>query len=461
MRLVNTFFGALLVSNVVLALTGCGGGGGSAGSPVPPSNTTLISVSTNVASNTYPTSYTTMASAVNTDVCNINGAIASYPITWNGSHSLPAVTGSPLNSKIIRAVSIKDILPDGSLPTTCPNPDNYTQFQRTAARLKAMNVDAVQFNQWHWAKINPDGSYTVTGDTYAALSDAALTTYIQLARAAGLKIIMNNQIQGFVNSAGVNIATPPGNSQTWSLWLTAFRSYMLNRASKFQQLGVDYWEIGCNACVYSDIGDGSAQAGQLFASTYKVILSDISTIYTGKKFVFPMGWMSSEPGFINGIDILQMGHWSNKTYSAADEASITVNSLKSDYVASGSNFSSQYWPTLGKPMMAGVGIQSRANALSVPGYLEETMCTDGVNQGNSSGTCAQKNTAADFGLQAIVVEAELEDFGAANLPAGSIVMIGDYWQTDFMSADGPTFPNIASSIRNKPAEGIVKQWFAR
>jgi len=73
---------------------------------------------------------------------------------------------------------------------------------------------------------------------------------------------------------------------------------------------------------------------------------------------------------------------------------------------------------------------------------------------------ALKTRGPRFALQAIVIEAQFETFTSVTLSPGSIVGVSDYWQTDFMSANGPTFPNIASSIRNKPAEGIVKQWFA-
>jgi hypothetical protein len=36
----------------------------------------------------------------------------------------------------------------------------------------------------------------------------------------------------------------------------------------------------------------------------------------------------------------------------------------------------------------------------------------------------------------------------------------DYWETDSLMPF-TAFPNIATSFRNKPAEGIVKAWFAR
>jgi hypothetical protein len=47
---------------------------------------------------------------------------------------------------------------------------------------------------------------------------------------------------------------------------------------------------------------------------------------------------------------------------------------------------------------------------------------------------------------------------------GSVVSITNYWHTDDLSptpvSGNNAFPNLSSSIRNKPAEGIVKHWFS-
>ncbi len=425
------------------------------------SNIPYISVNTNITSDTYPSTYNTVATNINSDICNIDGATVSYPKSWNGAHTLPTVTGAPLNGSFLKAVIVKDILPDGSLPTNCNNPTNIAEFDRTVARLKLLNTDIIQITQWHWAMINSDGSYTITGDTYGSLSDSELTSYIQAAHSVGIKVMMSNQIQGFVNSAGINISTPEGNSQNWGLWFTAFQAYMINRATVFQSLGVDYWEMGCSACVYGDNGDGSVGAQQLFSTVYPTIFNQVAALYRGKKYISTQGWMTSLPNYINGMDLLIAGIWTNKNYTSADESAITVEALKSDYIASGSISSLSSWAQLGKPIMFSVGIQSRNNVLSLPGSIEETMCTNSLGSIIFSTPCIQTQTTPDFGLQAIIIEAQLETLSAANLPAGSMVVVSDYWQTDFMSANGPTFPDIAYSIRNKPAEGIVKQWFAK
>ncbi len=427
-----------------------------------------ISVNTDMSLNTYPNTYIEPAKVVNTDVCNISGNIVSYPSSWNGPQSLPAVKGAPLSSALLTIVNLKDIMPGDSfsLPPNCKLADTATEFKKTAARIKSMRVDIIQMTQWHWAYINADGSYGITGDTYGALSDAQLEMYVKIAHDAGLKVKLSNQIQGFVdkNDNFKIIESPQSNEITWQLWIDVFKKHMISKAPYFQSLGIDYWEMGCGVCVYWDGNPSDPKLVNIFSEGYKSILDNVSKTYFGKKWVSAQGWMQFEPDYINKMDYFTVGIFSNEKYSSKDEASITVDRLKLDYISSGTLANLDYVIKFGKPIIfegAG-GIQSRRNALSFPGYMEETGCTSSLNAIEISATkCIQLESATDFALQAIVLEAQLELFASVKLPAGSAVTVGEYWQTDFMSADGPTFPNIGYSIRNKPAEGLLKQWLAR
>ena len=450
-------------------LTACGGGSSSSSSSSSSSGSgdlvstvPHISVNTNVSQVQYPAHYTTVAaSSPDINPCNISANVVSYPQSWSGAQSLPEVTGAPLASGVVTAMMIKDILPSGSLPNGCADPSNYSEFTKTVARLKLLNVNVIQLTQWHWAQIKSDGSYNITGDTYGSLSDADLAQYVSIIRSAGIKVMLSNQIQGFVDNSGLNtnIQTPVGNAANWGRWLNAFQIYMLERASKFQALGIDYWEMGCNSCVYGDNGDGSSAASQQFSDSYLTTLNLVSNIYSGKKFAYGNSWIRSNTQYIAGIDLIGVGLWTGNITSL-EEATLTVASMKSKYISSNSAANLSSIAATGKPLILFAGIQSRNNALSLPGYMEETVCTNSVGTLTFDTPCIQSQTTANLALQAIVIEAQLETFASVSLPSGSIVGISDYWQTDFMSAAGPTFPNIASSIRNKPAEGIVKQWFS-
>ena len=110
-----------------------------------------------------------------------------------------------------------------------------------------------------------------------------------------------------------------------------------------------------------------------------------------------------------------------------------------------------------------MSMQSRADALSVPGYLEETGCVTSfgsLNASHLSKDCIELNTTVDFSLQAIVYEAILEGINSLNPKSNMIFAPGEYWETDSLVPQS-AFPNIAASPRNKPAEGILKMWFKR
>ena len=270
--------------------------------------------------------------------------------------------------------------------------------------------------------------------------------------------MMTNQIQGFVDSSNNIMATPTGNAQNYQLWANAFSNYMLNRAAFFQLVGVDYWEMGCNGCIYGDAGDGGSAAITIFTNAYNSILPQISSVYHGKRYIYGGNNNILTATVLANIDYLGTGIWNSNTFNATTENALTVSSYMSNLNAGVASLL-QY----GKPLLIEIGIQSRSNALSVPGYEEETMCTNSIGSVTYTSNCIQQQTTSDFSLQAIVMEANFEFLATQNLPSGSIISVSDYWQTDFMNQDGqgPTFPNIASSIRNKPAEYIVGKWFAR
>ncbi len=72
---------------------------------------------------------------------------------------------------------------------------------------------------------------------------------------------------------------------------------------------------------------------------------------------------------------------------------------------------------------------------------------------------ARQGTETDFSLQAIVIQAQLEYIKSLNRN-NLVVFANDYLVTDPLTPQ-TAFPNIAYSIRNKPAEGVVRTWFSR
>jgi hypothetical protein len=116
-----------------------------------------------------------------------------------------------------------------------------------------------------------------------------------------------------------------------------------------------------------------------------------------------------------------------------------------------------------------IQIQSREDVIENPGYIEETGRTTGiadnsefefigVDEGISIGASIQEQTVIDFSLQAVYFEAALQALSELDVEAEVTVIAGEYFVPAQLLPD-QTFPNLAGSIRNKPTEYIVDQWF--
>ena len=437
-------------------------------------NTATYSVPTDTARISYPANYqtaTTLVSDLNVDPCNLDLSVVTYPQNWQGKFALPTVLGAPIDASFGRGVMLKDIMLHDNpafILNGAPNAPNgckgnlQSEFLKTIAKLKSLGVDHVYVPQWHWASKNADGSWYImkSENSFGPLSDADLTFFVQAAHAAGMKVIMMNQIQGMMEDPAAGAYVPPATLENFQKWFSAFQPFMVERSKFFQGLGIDMWEVGCSACIYRDDGDGSVETGKLFADEYTKTLVNIKQEYKGKIIFSGGGWFWGRPDFIDKIDIIGVGFWT-PAFTAEQSASLSVESYKAALVASGTVSSLQYVDRIGKTMLMNITIQSRGDALTNPGYVEETACTAALGDLNvSTGTCMQRDTPTDFSLQAIVYEAIFETIKENSFKVSPIVMIGDYWETDSLIPQ-TAFPNIAASFRNKPAEGVVKRWYAK
>ncbi|MEI7815978.1 MAG: hypothetical protein WCI45_02190 [Desulfuromonadales bacterium] len=437
-------------------------------------NIATYSVPVDISKITYPDSYqtpTTLVSDINTDPCNLNLNVVTYPQSWLGNYPLPKVVGAPLKSSMSRGMNLKDIMlhdnpafilsgaPD--VPDGCRG-DLQAEFVKTVAKLKSLGVDYIYPPQWHWASINPDGTWYImkAEDSFGPLSDADLTFLTNTAHAAGIKVVMLNQIQGMVNNSSSPAYQPASTLANFQKWFVAYQAYLNERSKFFQSIGVDIWEIGCGSCMFHDEGDGSPEAISLFSQEYAKAVINMKANYSGKTLMSTPSWLLEQTDFLKVIDVLGLGIWT-QPFNEVQSASLTVELYKTAIDNGGWSSGISYWDQFGKTLMFWVGIQSRANALTLPGYLEETVCTAAIGDLNPSPTaCAQRDTKTDFSLQAIVYEASFEKLNETNLKSNIIVVTGDYWETESLKPE-TAFPNLAMSPRNKPAEGILKMWFAR
>ena len=449
-------------------LAACGGGGNPAVTLQAPQPfvASTYSVPTDVSKLSYPSSYTTPSTSqaeVNTDPCRLDLDVVSYPKSWLGQSALPAIHGAPFKKETIRGIYLKDImLSDNPVFVGGCTGSLQSEFAKTIARAKKLGVDHIYVPQWHWAAQRNDGRWYImrAEDSFGPLRDSDLSFFVSKAHEVGLKVIMMNQIQGMMNNDNSSAFIPTKSLDNFRKWLPAYDEFMAERAVFFAALQIDAWEIGCNACFYMDDGDGTDAARQLFQDQYIQTIKRVKSLYNGKIMTHANNsWMRDAPEFLDQVDIIVnslYGEFTNETIQNP-----SVSNIKSAFKNGGFAQNAADFKSRGKTILVNFGLQSRANALTEEGYLEETACTAGVNQGEITSTvCAQRNTPPDFALQATYFEAALEYLQELEAQMDLIVFAGEYWETDSLISD-VVFPNIGATIRNKPAEGIVKAWFQK
>jgi len=464
----------LLPSMAAFLLVGCGGGGSTdtelTSNTISPK--AFYSISTDIANIAYPESYTSNFNnklLTTADPCNLNFSNVSVPKEWMGQFSFPTIKNAPLKSNIVRAVQLTDVLlhdnPGFILNKGCKD-DLQAELLKTVIRLKELGVEEILVTQWHWIGKNLDGSWYFTDpvNTFSSLSDLDLAALVRFAHSFGIKIMILNQIQAMSDDPysihGPHPYIPEKTYDNKLKWFAAFRPFSVERAIFYQSIGVDAIEVGCSSCIFTSQPDDPEQSYSLYYNQYVSIITDIRKVFNGKiMMINPL----LDQDFLNLLDIIGLYPVPTIKLTTAENKNLTVESYKVALSKDLQDKTIRWWITNNKPLMIQFGIQSRANALIDADWVEESSCN--VSSGlfaayTTSTNCIQDQLKPDFSLQAIVTEATLEWINELPLPPGSIVNSLNYWATDIITP-ASAYPNIGMSVRNKPAESILKAWYKK
>ena len=148
--------------------------------------------------------------------------------------------------------------------------------------------------------------------------------------------------------------------------------------------------------------------------------------------------------------------WLNFASGGIPTPSVSV--IKQMYIDSSMSKLPMLDPT--KKYIVQMGSQSRSDFYSEDS--EEGSCSRGTYSTDilPVGQCYQRMLTTDFSAQAMVYEATLEFVNEQKTFNIAGIEATDYFHTDPILPTN-AFPNIAYSPRNKPAEGIMKTWFAK
>ena len=412
-----------------------------------------IVVPTDVSKIDYPIFYEKPAAAnvtIENPYCAIAKETVAYPVRYLGNHELPRIDGAPLPAGITRIGGIKDTwIPEPNLNRGCRSVGYAAMkeaYEKTLQRVKAVGAEKITFTNYvHFSNFK---NAEIDGPDKAAVSEEDLKFVVTKAREQNLEVIL------YLNLAPGKETVSDIPSASWlSSLIHNWEPFVLHQAKIAEGTGI--YAIMLNHFDYQPGVNG-------FEDTYQkemlTLLQKIRNVYSGKVLLMidPV-WgadigkldtlLKQVDGFIYTPTTNVLQYESDKTVSVGHLKTLYLN----NFAGLGRDFGKY-----NKPIYIRVLIQSSKEFLE-KGWSEDQFC---IARGGDP--CYQKNLDVDFSAQAVAYEAMMEAIKQTHnnyFTVGGVDSYG-YWSTDVVLPD-VSQPQIAQSVRNKPAESIIKEWFKK
>jgi hypothetical protein len=423
----------------IALLTACGGGGGGS------------------SSNTVTQQVTTPA----IDPCAVSAVTPTYPNSYNGAFTIPSPTTRFPNS-IVRMIDLKDYYP-ASLPTNSTCTDRTliarNRFTLELDRLKALGTEVVWIvNYGPWNDIN-QVPWQFDKARFQ-IPESEMTYFVTQAKSKGLKVYLGWQmwvtdIVGNSYPYGANLTA----TQMTNVML-AHRNIMNYLATYANTTGIDGLAVDWQAFNPSNLSDPTIK--EIYISNLSTTIDQIKSSFTGKTVIGFNGVVFPDLRLISKVDMARISlganvtSLQNQTLDVPTVKRAFLQSITQSYAQTGDL--TQLNPSIKIEFQ--FAIQSR-DKYFVDGWVEDGFCVTGP----ANEPCIQTTYTTDFSVQTIGTEAAFQATLAQNLYSVGAVTTGVYWHTDSIipgeDATQLDFPNLSASIRNKPAENIVKYWYSK
>lgn len=399
----------------------------------------------------------TSAPAIATE-CKLQQYDSSYPESFLGSYKIPTPT-QKFDPSMIRSVGLKDYFPNHNNGCETVQQHVRLMYGYTFDRLKSIGVDTVE--------VYPVGRVTdfsakewVVEEKNWHISKADLALVVDEAHKRNLKVTLIWQFYAVDMKENWINTTNPTEAEAIK-FLNGWHDIMLDLAKFSATYNVENLNIQWSAFSYPTHLYPET-ATQKFLS----IISDIRQVYRGKLF---MGWPRFyDHRIVEKVDAIVIPI-SPANWTVNDDMNISVGLLKERYLSSIYGRYSDFTAyttvdTKTVPIIWDLNIQSR-DSISV-GWVEDGFCTNPTSNGApvsfDDPLCIQKNYVTDFSVQALAIEGAFQAIKEqAYFKNHGVVLSTSYWHSDTLRPSPEGFPNLSQSIRGKPAEKIVKQWFSK
>lgn len=421
------------IAATVVGFSGCGGGGGG---------------STQAATQT-PT-------PIQADACSPVIQNLVIPASYAGVFSIPTPS-QKLPANVIRGIGLKDYYPFD--PTgkigACNNAnlvgtsEAHAAYTSTLDRLKADGVQVVWVYNYGVFDDFSKPLYNIIPSTLQ-ISNAEMSFLVLEAAKRNLKVYVAWQIlPQDAKGNWLPVATPiPAN--TLSTLVASYKQWILQYAAFSQSIGVSGMAADWSAYYVAN----DPLYSQQYMTAMLDIVKSIRAVFSGKITYGDSGQLI-DSRFVGFVDFLKIGLASpypaptlqaNQNLSVGMMVPIYLNTI-ANYLPFG---------PVNIPAIFDLLVESKYDFF-VNGWTEDGFCVS---------NCIQNTYTTDFSVQAIGIEASLEAVGNQTTFQTAGVNIGTgYWLSDTMVPvnDNLTantgFPNLSESVRNKPAENIIKYWY--
>jgi hypothetical protein len=424
--------------------------------------------SNTVNSDTKATSSQTVACSVQR---NSYGDVP-YPAEYLGAFPIPAPTGR-LPTSVVRGMAFTDDYPTLAsryppLNSVCTDQNLYARsiWKEMLNRIQQDGATRVWIYNWTGFDDFTKANWGLS-KSFMAMSDSNFQFVVAEAKKRNLEVFYSHMfdyidLQGRTLAPALSVDTliKLMTKDDFRKTLDSYHSLIVAQARLAQQFGVAGMQVDWAYPGLMQIVQGQPNYDPEFRTMYlnelSLIIDDIRAVFAGKIEIGALAAPALDNGIAAKIDAISFT-LNIGSITAEENKSLTVNFLKNKYKSLIQQKYLEIYDQIGNvvkklPVIWRVQAQSHYNYY-VTGWIGAVFC--------ETDQCIYQKT--DYSVQAMGYEAMLEAINEqTDFMSDSVIIDAGYWLTDDMvpRSDGSTgFPNLHQSVRNKPAENIVRYWF--
>lgn len=398
----------------------------------------------------------------------INPEWIVIPKTWVNIEHLPELPTQRAKNNFAFEYGVKDImLTDNPSFINGVEGSLKAEFEKLVIDAYALGADSVEVIQWTSGKIEEDGTHSMFpfSSSIFPLQNSDLQHLTEFAEKFEIEVTVTQQIQYYTtepDDTGYAIAfVPEHTSENVQKWMEAYKTHITAVATDYEAFGVGRMDITNGSGTLNFVFDDGSNS-QIYLNGFREIIAEINEIYTGE-LVLLDSFLLDDKFIQENIDAVIVEI--NLDFSDQDQKDdqITAEMVTQSIIESGKITRIEQLGEVYPEVIVTFTIQSRNDAFTNPGYIEETMCTSSfyVNQAGiieEADGCMQLETEVDFALQARAYKGVMDALNSATTNAKLTLSSKENWITENILGSN-VFPNIGGGARNKPSETLIYEWF--